>query len=125
MIGLIRKAGEVSLDTETTSLSPVEAELVGMSFSIKEREGWYLPLLSRGMFSEEYLDPAQSLALLKPLLTDPSVKKIGQNIKYDLLVLMNYGIELAGHLIRHHGRVLPAVARTSAATTWTTWRKST
>ncbi|HPC43018.1 MAG TPA: DNA polymerase I [Spirochaetota bacterium] len=96
MIGLIRKAGEVSLDTETTSLSPVEAELVGMSFSIKEGEGWYLPLLSRGMFSEEYLDPDLSLSRLKPLLTDPKVKKIGQNIKYDLLVLANYGIELAG-----------------------------
>jgi DNA polymerase-1 len=96
MTGLIRKAGEVSLDTETTSLSPVEAELVGMSFSIKEGEGWYLPLLSRGMFSEEYLDPALSLSRLKPLLTDPKVRKIGQNIKYDLLVLLNYGIELAG-----------------------------
>ncbi len=96
MIGLIRKAGEVSLDTETTSLAPVEAELVGMSFSIREREGWYLQLLSRGMFSEEYLDPSTSLSLLKPLLTDPKVRKIGQNIKYDLLVLKNYGIDLAG-----------------------------
>ncbi len=96
MIGLIRKAGEVSLDTETTSLAPVDAELVGMSFSIKEREGWYLQLLSRGMFSENYIDPSRSLSLLKPLLTDPKVKKIGQNIKYDLLVLLNYGIELAG-----------------------------
>lgn len=96
MISLIRGAGAVSLDTETTSLAPVEAELVGMSFSIREREGWYLPLLSRGMFSEEYMDPSRSLELLKPLLADPKVKKIGQNIKYDLLVLMNYGIELAG-----------------------------
>ncbi len=96
MIGLLRKSGEISFDTETTSLSPVEAELVGMSFSIKEREGWYLPLLSRGMFSEEYIDPERSLSLLKPLLTDPSVRKIGQNIKYDIIVLMNYGIELAG-----------------------------
>lgn len=96
MIDLIRSAGEVSLDTETTSLSPVEAELVGMSFSIREREGWYLPLLSRGMFSEEYPDPERSLSILKPLLTDPSVRKIGQNIKYDSIVLMNYDIELAG-----------------------------
>ncbi len=96
MIGLIRKAGEVSLDTETTSLAPVEAELVGMSFSIQEREGWYLPLLSRGIFSESNIDPSRSLSLLKPLLTDPKVRKIGQNIKYDLLVLLNYGIELAG-----------------------------
>ncbi|MBP7735344.1 MAG: DNA polymerase I [Spirochaetes bacterium] len=96
MIGLIRRAGEVSLDTETTSLAPVEAKLVGMSFSIREREGWYLPLLSRGMFSEEYMDPSRSLSQLKPLLTDPKVRKIGQNIKYDLLVLANYGIGLAG-----------------------------
>lgn len=96
MIGAIRDAGEVSVDTETTSLAPVEAELVGMSFSIREREGWYLPLLSRGMFSEEYPDPARSLELLKPLLADASIRKIGQNIKYDLLVLMNYGITLAG-----------------------------
>ncbi len=96
MIRAIRDAGEVSVDTETTSLSPVEAELVGMSFSIREREGWYVPLLSRGMFSEEYPDPVRSMGLLKPLLADPAIRKIGQNIKYDLLVLMNYGIELAG-----------------------------
>src|SRR4030042_6748870 len=96
MIGQIKKAGEVSMDTETTSLSPVEAELVGMSFSIREREGWYLPLLSRGIFSESYPDPGRSLSLLKPLLTDPAVRKIGQNIKYDIIVLMNYGIEVAG-----------------------------
>jgi DNA polymerase-1 len=96
MIAQIRRAGEVSMDTETTSLSPVEAELVGMSFSIREREGWYLPLLTRGIFSESYPDPGRSLALLKPLLTDPSIRKIGQNIKYDIIVLMNYGIEVAG-----------------------------
>jgi DNA polymerase-1 len=96
MIAQIKKAGEVSMDTETTSLSPVEAELVGMSFSIREREGWYLPLLSRGIFSESYPDPGRSLSLLKPLLTDPAVRKIGQNIKYDIIVLMNYGIEVAG-----------------------------
>ncbi|MBN2158774.1 MAG: DNA polymerase I [Spirochaetes bacterium] len=96
MLRDIRKAGEVSLDTETTSISPVEAELVGMSFSIGEAQGWYIPLMSRGIFSEEYLDPSRSLELLRPLLVDPKVKKIGQNIKYDRIVLMNYGIELAG-----------------------------
>ncbi|OHD63313.1 MAG: DNA polymerase I [Spirochaetes bacterium RBG_13_51_14] len=96
MISQIRLAGEVSLDTETTSLAPVEAELVGMSFSIREGEGWYVPLLSQGMFSEDYLDPSRSLELLAPLLTDASVSKIGQNIKYDRIVLMNYGIDLAG-----------------------------
>ncbi|MBN2078593.1 MAG: DNA polymerase I [Spirochaetes bacterium] len=96
MIRAIRADGEVSLDTETTSLSPVDAELVGMSFSIRENEGWYVPLLSRGMFSESAGDPARSLALLKPLLEDPGVAKIGQNIKYDIIVLRNYNIALAG-----------------------------
>ncbi len=96
MIRKIRDAGEVSVDTETTSLSPVDAELVGISFSVREREGWYVPLLSRGIFNEGPPDPARSLALLKPLLEDPEVKKIGQNIKYDMIVLGNYGIALAG-----------------------------
>ncbi len=96
MIREIRAAGEVSLDTETTSLSPVDAELVGMSFSIRENAGWYVPLLSRGMFSEGAGDPARSLALLKPLIEDPAVAKIGQNIKYDIIVLRNYDITLAG-----------------------------
>jgi DNA polymerase-1 len=96
MIRAIRAAGEVSLDTETTSLSPVDAELVGMSFAIRENAGWYIPLLSRGMFSEAAADPARSLALLKPLLEDPDVEKIGQNIKYDIIVLRNYGVFLAG-----------------------------
>ncbi len=96
MIETIKAAGEVSVDTETTSISPVEAELVGMSFSIREGEGWYLPLLIRGMFSEAYLDPSKSLELLKPLLEDSSVRKVGQNIKYDEIVLGNYDIVLSG-----------------------------
>jgi len=96
LIRRIKKAGGVSLDTETTSLSPVEAELVGMSFSIKEGEGWYLPFLNKEMFSGGYGDPSRSLELLKPLLQDGSIKKIGQNIKYDQIVLMNHGISLGG-----------------------------
>ncbi len=96
MIAAVRKAGIVSMDTETTSISPVDASLVGMSFSLKAREGWYVPLASKGLFGESYTDPARALALLKPLLEDPAVKKVGQNIKYDLIVLRNYGIDLGG-----------------------------
>ena len=96
MIKEIIKAGIVSFDTETDSVHPVEANLVGMSFSIKENSGWFLPLQSRGLFSDEYPDPSISLPLVKPLLEDGKIKKIGQNIKFDLLVLKRAKIELRG-----------------------------
>jgi DNA polymerase-1 len=96
LMRLIRREGEVSLDTETTSRSPVEAELVGISFSIREAEGWYLPVRNKDMFGGEYCDPDRSIKLLKPLLEDGSIKKIGQNIKYDQIVLLNHGIVLKG-----------------------------
>ncbi len=96
MIGEIIKAGVVSFDTETDSLRPVEANLVGMSFSIKENSGWFLPLQSRGLFSDDYPDPAVSLPLVKPVLEDITIKKVGQNIKYDLMVLRRAKIELRG-----------------------------
>ena len=96
MIDRIREASEVSVDTETTSLSPIEAELVGISFSIAEAQGWYVPLLSGGIFKEPYLAPDRSLKLLKTILEDGSIRKIGQNIKYDAIVLMNYGIDMRG-----------------------------
>jgi len=96
MISEIEKAGIVSFDTETDSLQPVEANIVGMSFSIKEKTGWYLPVMSRGLFSDDYLDSSISVPKVKPLLENPGIKKIGQNIKYDLLVLRRAGIELRG-----------------------------
>jgi len=96
MIEEIIKAGVVSFDTETDSIQPVEANLVGMSFSIKENSGWFLPLQSRGLFSDEYPDPAVSLPLVKPLLEDEKIKKVGQNIKFDLLVLKRAKIILRG-----------------------------
>ena len=96
MIKKIYAAGEVAVDTETSSLHPMEAGLVGLSFSIKEREGWYVPIVSGGLFNTAGLGSVKSLAMLKPLLEDPSVKKIGQNIKYDSIVLKQNGITLDG-----------------------------
>jgi DNA polymerase-1 len=96
MLADIEVHGVVSVDTETTSLFPMEAELVGISFSVREHEGWYVPMLSRGLFSEEYFDPRQSLAMMKPMLEDPSIRKIGQNIKYDAIVLKEAGVDLRG-----------------------------
>ena len=96
MLKEIYAAGEVSVDTETTSLFPMEANLAGLSFSIKEHEGWYVPLISKGLFNTDCFDSEKSLAMLKPLLEDPAVKKIGQNIKYDSIVLKQNGITLDG-----------------------------
>lgn len=96
MIKKITSAGVVSFDTETDSIHPVDANLVGMSFSIEENSGWFLPLQSRGLFSDEYPDPAVSLPLVKPMLEDAGIKKVGQNIKFDLLVLKRADIELRG-----------------------------
>jgi len=96
MIEEITKAGVVSFDTETDSIQPVEANLVGMSFSVRENSGWFLPLQSRGLFSDEYPDPAISIPLVKPLLENEKIKKVGQNIKFDLLVLKRAKIELRG-----------------------------
>lgn len=95
-IAAVRKAGMVSVDTETTSVSPVEADLVGVSLSVKPGAGWYIPILTGSLFSEEIPDPERSLAALKPLLEDAAIKKIGQNIKYDLIVLRRAGIKLKG-----------------------------
>lgn len=91
LIEKVREAGALVVDTETTALSPMSAELIGISFAIKEREAYYLPLLELSDFT---LDEA--LRMVKPILEDPKIRKIGQNIKYDLIVFKNYGIELSG-----------------------------
>jgi len=95
-LGEIRKAGIVSVDTETTSLDPVEADLIGVSFSIREGAGWYLPIVEETLFGGETIAAATSLGMVKTLLEDPAVLKVGQNIKYDLIVLKRAGIELRG-----------------------------
>lgn len=96
MIEDLEKAGLFTFDTETDSIRAVEAELVGMSFSIEEKSGWFLPLQSRGLFSEEFPEPTVSISMIKPLLENPELKKIGQNIKYDFIVLKNANINLKG-----------------------------
>ncbi|MBN1845834.1 MAG: DNA polymerase I [Sedimentisphaerales bacterium] len=83
-----------ALDTETTGINPVAAELVGMSFAWRPDEGYYLPL--KAPLGQPHLDRRKTLAMLKPILTDPAIAKTGQNIKYDMVVLRRAGIELAG-----------------------------
>ena len=65
-----------------------------MSFAWNDAEAWYLPL--RSPAGEPHLDPPATLAALKPILEDPAVEKIGQNLKYDMIVLRGAGIDLAG-----------------------------
>ena len=85
-----------ALDMETTSLHPVEAETVGISFAFKEHEACYIPLTHRYLGVPEQLDKAMVFKKLKPILENPNIKKVGQNIKYDLIVLQSEGVFLQG-----------------------------
>ena len=104
-----REAGIVAVDTETTSLDAMQAELVGLSLSVKAGKACYIPLAHKVAGSQVALDlgdggdvkeeeapqqmPRQkALDILTPLLDDPSVLKVGQNIKYDALILSRYGV---------------------------------
>ena len=92
----LARAGTASLDTETTSLDPFAAELVGVSFSIGPGEAAYLPLAHRYAGAPDQLGVERGVALLKPWLEDASRPKLGQNLKYDQHVLANLGVRLAG-----------------------------
>ncbi|WP_220746507.1 DNA polymerase I [Shewanella colwelliana] len=85
-----------SLDTETTSLNYMQAKLVGLSFAIAPGTAAYLPLTHDYPGAPEQLDTETALAKLKPLLEDANIKKVGQNLKYDMSILANVGISLRG-----------------------------
>ena len=85
-----------AVDLETTSLNPLEAEIVGLSFSFREHEAWYLPVGHCYPGAPEQLSREQVLAALTPIFTDPERPKIGQNIKYDYQVLRRSGVEMQG-----------------------------
>ncbi len=90
----LRPQKRIAFDLETTSLQPLEADPVGLAFCWQEGVAWYLPV--RGPLGLGILDPATTLARLRPLFEDAMVTKINQNIKYDLLVLRGQGIQVAG-----------------------------
>ena len=92
----INQAKLVCFDTETTSLDPMTAKIVGMSFSVEAGTGAYLPLTHDYFDAPEQLNFSATLAKVKPILEDPSIKKVGQNLKYDQHVLANHGIALRG-----------------------------
>lgn len=82
----------LSLDTETTSTNSIDAELVGLSFSVKENEAFYVPVPAEREEAQKIVN------IFKPVYESDSILKIGQNIKYDLEVLANYGITLGGEM---------------------------
>ena len=104
LVARLKRAKEFVLDTETTSASPMEAELVGLSFAFREREAFYVPAYPEaplapgggGLFDQGGSQLDAILDKLRPILEDPAIRKGGQNIKYDMVVLANHGVELRG-----------------------------
>ena len=82
----------LSLDTETTGTDPISAKLVGLSFSIRENQAFYVPIPQNDEEAQKIVNE------FKPIYENEKFLKIGQNIKYDLLVLQNYGVELKGKI---------------------------
>lgn len=93
----IQKADLVALDTETTSLEPMQARIVGLSFSIAPYSGWYIPLAHDYAGVLEQLPLQEVLDKFRPWLENASAAKLGQNIKYDWHVFANHGIEVQGY----------------------------
>ena len=92
----LKKVELFAFDTETTSLSAIDAEIVGVSFTDKTGEGAYVPVAHDYPGAPDQLSRDAVLKKLKPLLEDPKQFKVGQNLKYDAEVLANYGIDLKG-----------------------------
>lgn len=82
----------LSLDTETTSTDPIRAELVGMSFSYAENQAFYIPVPADRSEAQKIVDR------FRPVFENKEIMKVGQNIKYDMLILANYGVQLQGPL---------------------------
>jgi len=96
-IARLREAGRFALDTETDSLDPLRANLVGLSVACEPGHAAYLPLAHDYPGAPAQLDRSLALDLLRPLLEDPAVRKVGQNGKYDLHVLRRHGVRVAGY----------------------------
>jgi DNA polymerase-1 len=96
LVETLSKETRFAVDTETTSTDPMRASLVGLSFAVNDHEGFYIPVGHTYPGAPEQLDRNRVLEILKPVLENPSIGKIGQNIKYDLIVLKRHGIDLQG-----------------------------
>ncbi|MGL4899230.1 MAG: DNA polymerase I, partial [Shewanella sp.] len=93
---ILQQAPLMAVDTETTSLDYMVAELVGLSFAVEAGKAAYLPLAHDYVGAPPQLDKHAALAQLRPILEDANIKKVGQNLKYDISILANAGIHLQG-----------------------------
>ncbi len=93
LLGELGRQELFSVDTETTNIRPRWAEIVGYSFSWSEGKAYYVPV--RAPAGELHLDPAETLRRLRPILENPAIGKLGQNLKYDMVVLRSAGVEMA------------------------------
>jgi len=94
LVATLAKQSLISFDTETTHIMPRWAEIVGYSFAWAPGEAAYVPV--RGPVGETVLEAATTIEALRPILENPTIAKIGQNLKYDMIVLRNVGVRLAG-----------------------------
>ncbi|EMO4162859.1 DNA polymerase I [Morganella morganii] len=93
---ILREAGEFAFDTETDSLDNLSARLVGMSFAAKAGHAAYVPVGHDYLDAPDQLLTEQVLRVMKPILEDEKIRKIGQNLKFDRGIMENYGVELRG-----------------------------
>ncbi len=96
LISQLENSGLFALDTETTSVNPMQAKLVGLSFATKADQAFYIPCTHNYLGAPKQLDLKEVLDKLSPVLENPEIKKVGQNIKYDWMVLVRHGIDLQG-----------------------------
>ncbi len=94
LVKILESQPSVSLDVETTSVRPRQAEIVGYSFCFQPGLAYYIPV--RAPENETSLDPKEVLELLRPILENPDIEKVGQNLKYDLIVLRSAGVTVRG-----------------------------
>ena len=94
LVEQLSRQKQISVDLETTSICPRRAQIVGYAFSWCDEEAWYVAV--DGPAGQVWLDPKTTLEALRPVLENPAIEKIGQNLKYDRIVLRAAGVELAG-----------------------------
>ena len=109
IVGQMQQQTRISIDTETTHTNPRWAELVGLSFAWKPGEAYYVPV--RAPAGEPTIAERDAIETLRPVLENAKIEKIGQNIKYDQIVLRGAGVELGGRRVRYDGRRLSARIR--------------
>jgi DNA polymerase-1 len=112
-IALLEDQKLIAVDTETTSIKYMEAELVGFSFAISPGRAAYLPVAHDYPAAPDQVSLEQALQALKPVLENPAIAKVGQNLKYDMSVLARYGVAIEGPI---HDTMLQSYVLNSVAT---------